>query len=284
VQLDGWTWEEMAVISEAGLHVFMPAMRFGTALAPMLSAARIEEMQRASATRLGMLDEAFETAGAYARAAEAGEIAVPDARLEAMRPVFGGKRKVFVHADDIQQIRHALGFAERHGVQIVIVGGYDAPLLAPLLKAREIPVIVAGVHRLPLRRGENPDTPYSVAARLHAAGVKFAIARGGAAADAARERSLPFEAAAASTYGLPREEALKAITIHAASILGAADRLGSLEAGKLANFFVADGDPLEIRTNIERVFIHGRELPLVDKQTQLRDKYQEKYRQLGVSR
>ncbi|MBL8521657.1 MAG: amidohydrolase family protein [Betaproteobacteria bacterium] len=284
IQLDGWTWEDMGLVREAGLHVILPAMRFGTAMTPTLSAARIEEMQRTSAQRLRALDDTFDTARAYARAAEAGEIATPDARLEAMRPVFSGQRKVFVHADDLPQIRHALGFAERHGVNIVIVGGYDAPHVAPLLKARGIPVIVGGVHRLPLRRNESPDTPNTIAAKLHRAGVAFAIARNGAASDAARERSLPFEAAATVAYGLPREEALKSITLYPAQILGAADRLGSLEAGKLASFFVADGDPLEIRTNIERVFIQGREIVLEDKQTKLRDKYREKYRQLGITK
>jgi imidazolonepropionase-like amidohydrolase len=287
VQLDGWNWEDMALVREAGLHVFLPAMRFGTAITPTLSAARIEEMQKTSAARLRALDEEFEKAKAYAQAAEVrilSELAATDSRLEAMRPVFKGQRPVFVHADDIAQIRYALGFAERHGVKIVIVGGYDAPHVAPLLKAKNIPVIIGGVHRLPLRRGENPDTPNAIAAKLHQAGVKFAVARNGAAFDAPRERSLPFEAAATIAYGLPRDEALKSITLYPAEILGAADRLGSLDKGKLASFFVADGDPLEIRTNIERVFIQGREIALEDKQTKLRDKYEERYRQLGTAK
>lgn len=284
LQLDGWTWEDMGLVREAGLHVFLPAMRFGTAMTPTLSAARIEEMQKASTARLRVLDDEFETAKAYAKAADAGDVTIADTRMESMRPLFAARRPVFVHADDIAQIRYALGFAERHGVNIVIVGGYDAPHVAPLLKAKNIPVIIGGVHRLPLRRGENPDTPNAIAAKLHQAGVKFAIARNGAAFDAARERSLPFEAAATIAYGLPRDEALKSITLYPAEILGAADRLGSLDKGKLASFFVSDGDPLEIRTNIERVFIQGREIALEDKQTKLRDKYQERYRQLGVTK
>jgi imidazolonepropionase-like amidohydrolase len=287
VQLDGWNWEGMALVREAGLHVFLPAMRFGTAITPTLTAARIEEMQKTSAARLRALDEEFEKAKAYAQAADVrglSELAAIDSRLEAMRPVFKGQRQVFVHADDIAQIRYALGFAERHEVKIVIVGGYDAPHVAPLLKAKNIPVIIGGVHRLPLRRGENPDTPNAIAAKLHQAGVKFAVARNGAAFDAPRERSLPFEAAATIAYGLPRDEALKSITLYPAEILGAADQLGSLDKGKLASFFVADGDPLEIRTSIERVFIQGREIALEDKQTKLRDKYKERYRQLGAAK
>ncbi|MFN5029792.1 MAG: amidohydrolase family protein, partial [Burkholderiales bacterium] len=81
--------------------------------------------------------------------------------------------------------------------------------------------------------------------------MRFAIARGGSTFDAAMERSLPYEAGTAAAYGLPRAEALKAITLYPAQILGVADKLGSLEVGKLANFFVSDGDPLDIRSNVE---------------------------------
>ncbi|MBL8516424.1 MAG: amidohydrolase family protein [Betaproteobacteria bacterium] len=284
IQLDGWTWEDMAIEREAGLHVFLPSMRSPAAQNPQLSPQRIEDMQRTMQARLRTLDEAFESAAAYAKALSAGESVERDERWESMRPVFTGARKVFVHADDIAQLRHALGFAERFALKIVIVGGADAPLIAPLLKAKDVPVIIAGVHRLPLRRNDPPETPFFVAAKLHAAGVKVVIARTGGAGDAARERSLPFEAGTAVAHGLPRADALRAITLSAAEVLGVADKLGSLDPGKLANFFVTDGDPLEIRTNVERVFIQGRELPMTDKQTRLRDKYEERYRQLGAER
>lgn len=288
IQLDGWTWEEMAVEREAGLHVFLPSLRSPGAMNPQLPPQRLEEMQRTAQSRLRALDEAFESAAAYAKAVAAGEKIERDARWEAMRPVFDPnrdrQRKVFVHADDVGQIRHALNFADRFGLKIVIVGGMDAPHLAPLLKAKDVPVILAGLHRLPLRRNDPPETPFTLPARLAAAGVKFVIARGRSAGDAARERSLPFEAGTAVAHGLPRDQALRAITLGAAEVLGVADRLGSLEVGKLANFFVTDGDPLEIRTNVERVFIAGRELPLTDKQTRLRDKYEERYRQQGVDK
>ena len=88
------------------------------------------------------------------------------------------------------------------------------------------------------------------------------------------------EAGAAAAHGLARDEALKAITLYPAQILGVADKLGSLETGKLASFFVADGDPLDIRTQVERIFIQGREIELSDRQTKLNDKYQQKYLQL----
>lgn len=283
IQLDGWTWEEMAIQREAGLHVFLPGMRLPSAQNPNLPEARLAEMQRLTGVRLKALEDALETAAAYSRTAKAGEVREPDARWEAMRPVFESGRPVFMHGDEVAQIRYALQLAERFNLKAVIVGGMDAPLLAPLLKARSIPVVIAGVHRLPLRRNDLPESPFTVAAKLHEAGVKFAIARSGAAGDAARDRSLPFDAATAAAWGLPRDAALRSITLDAASILGVQDKLGSLEAGKLGSFIVTDGDPLEIRTNVERVFVQGRELPLTDKQTRLRDKYEERYRQLGNS-
>jgi imidazolonepropionase-like amidohydrolase len=239
-------------------------------------------MQRLTAQRLKALEDAFESAAAYVKAQASGESLAPDVRWEAMRPVINGQRAVFMHADELPQIRYALGFAQRFGVKIVIVGGQDAALISDLLRERNVPVVIAGVHRLPQRRGDDVDSSFSLAARLAAAGVKFCIARGGGTFDAATERSLPFEAGTAAAHGLARDEALKAITLYPAQIIGAADKLGSLEKGKLANFIVTDGDPLEIQTRVEHIYIAGRELELSDKQTKLNEKYEQKYKQLGI--
>ena len=284
IQTDGWTWETMGLIPEVGLHVSLPSMRFNPSLYSSLPAARLEEMQRLSTQRLKSLEEAFQQAAAYADA-KAAEPALPiDVRWEAMRGAMRGERPVFIHADELPQIRHALQLAERFKLKLIIVGGYDAWRLADLLKTRNIPVILAGVHRLPLRRDDDIDAPFRLAAKLHAAGVKFAIARSGSAFDAATERSLPYEAATAVAYGLPREEAIKAITLYPAEIIGADRLIGSLQKGRLASFLVTDGDPLDIRTRVERIFIQGRELPLSDKHIKLNEKYQEKYRQLRSSK
>ena len=287
LQLDGWTWEDMGLRADVGLHIALPSMRTTSAQFPNLPAARIEEMQRMTAQRLKTLEEAFESAAAYARAKAADASLAKDTRWEAMIDVVTpasakrAQRPVFITAEELPQIRYALNFAERFNLKIVIVGGADAWHIAPLLRERNVPVIIGGVHRLPLRRGEDIDTPFKLAARLHAAGVRFAIARSGSNFDAAMERSLPYEAATAAANGLPAVEALKAITIFPAEILGAADKLGSLEVGKLANFFVANGDPLDIRTKVERIYIQGRDIPLEDRQTRLNDKYEQKYKQLA---
>jgi imidazolonepropionase-like amidohydrolase len=284
IQLDGWTWEDMGVKADVGLHVILPSMRTNAALFPNLPAARIEDIQRVTAQRLKTLEDALDSAAAYL-AAKAADPSLPvDTRWESMRAALKAgptQQPMFIHAEELPQMRYALNLAERYKLNIVIVGGQDAHYIAPLLRERKVPVIIGGVHRLPLRRGDDPDTPFRLAAQLHEAGVTFAIARGGSAFDAAMERSLSFEAGSAVGYGLPAAEALKAITIYPATILGVADKLGSLERGKLANFFVTDGDPLDIRTNVERIYIQGREIPLEDKQTALNRKYEQKYQQLN---
>jgi len=277
LQLDGWNWEDMALRPAVGLHVRPPSLRANAQLLPMLDEARLAEVKRLARQRLQSLEESFEQAAAYLKARSAEPGLAPDTRWEAMLPALRGELPVFVHADEAAQIRWALGLAQRHHLKLVIVGGYDAPLLADALKAADAAVVIAGVHRLPLRRDDAADAPLRLAARLHAAGLRYCIARGGAEGDAANERRLPFEAATAVAHGLPRAEALKAITLYPAQILGAEALLGSLQPGRLANLFVADGDPLEAGTRIERIFIAGRELALEDRQTRLRDKYQQRY-------
>jgi imidazolonepropionase-like amidohydrolase len=187
-----------------------------------------------------------------------------------------------VHADDLHQIESALNLAERQGLRLVIVGGYDAWRVADRLRSLDVAVIVSPVLRLPMRRWEAYDEPFRLPARLAEAGVPFAIARAGDGFSTAHERNLPYEAAMAAAHGLSPDEALKAVTLYPARILGVGDRLGSLETGKEATFIVTDGSPLEITTNVERAFVTGREIDLSSRHTRLYEKYREKYRQLAL--
>jgi len=277
LQLEGWNWQDMALRPEVGLHIAVPRLRLNSALFPSQSEARLAEIRRSTEARLKLLDEAFDSATAYALARAADPATPIDTRWEAMRPVLPAapgavpERAVFMHADDLAQIRFALDFAARHGLKLVIVGGADAWRVADTLRERNVPVIIGGLLRLPMRRDDPPDALFTLPARLAAAGVRYCIADGGR--DATNERNLPFEAAHARAFGLSDDEALKAVTLYPAQILGIADQLGSLEVGKLANLFVSDGDPLEPSTRIERIFIQGREIELSDRQTALRDKY-----------
>ena len=283
IQLDGWTFEDMGVAPEVALHVSLPRMRFNADLYPPPADVLVDDMRKDSAKQLAALEDAFEAAAAYTRARASGEAPKPDMRWEAMAPVLAGQRPVFMHADDAAQIRYALGFAERYKLKLTIVGGADAWRMADLLRQRQVGVILDGIHELPHRRGDDYDTIYRAAALLHQAGVAFCIARPADSSAPNNERNLPFEAAFAVAFGLPKDEALKAITLYPAQLLGVADKLGSLEPGKLASFIVTNGDPMEYTTQVERAYIQGREIDLDNRQLMLKRKYEEKYRQRAAA-
>lgn len=280
VQMDGWTWEDMALRREVALHVVLPSLRLNSELLPPPLDVLADELRKFTAQRLREIDTAFDAARAYAAARAAVPSTAVDARWEAMQPVLRGEQPLFVHAHELAQIRHALALAEKHGVKLVIVGGADAWRIADVLRERQVAVVIAGVHELPLRRDESVDARLRLPALLFEAGVRFCIARAGGSRSAANERNLPYEAASAAAYGLPRDEALKAITLYPAQILGVAEQLGSLAPGRLASFIVTDGDPLETTTQVQRIFIQGREVDAGNRQTRLTEKYRQKYEQL----
>ncbi len=145
----------------------------------------------------------------------------------------------------------------------------EAAIAAPLLKEKNVPVILLQVLTLPSRRDLPHQASYAAAAELAKAGVKFAIA----VPSDTNARQLPYHAAEAVAWGLSRDEALKAVTINAAEILGVADRIGSIEPGKIANLVVANGDPLEVRTAIAHVVIAGRDVPMDTHQLALYERY-----------
>jgi len=281
ISLDGWTWEEMTLRSRIGLAVQWPSMTINRAWWEQRSE---EDQKKAREKSLAELRGAFTDARAYLAAKSSeGTPGVPfhktDMRWEAMKGVLDGTIPVLVDAEDVQQIQAAVAWAQQEKVKIVILGGYDAWRVADLLKANDIPVLVGPIHRTPRRGWEAYDAPFTLAKKLHDAGVRFCITGDGGASN---ERNLPFHAATAAAYGLPKEEALKAVTLYPAQILGIADRLGSLEVGKDATIIVTDGDPLEIMSQVEREFISGKSIPLTSKHTRLYEKYKEKYHRLGI--
>lgn len=273
IQLDGWTWEDLAVSRESGMYVEWPrVLRRLSRLEERPEQPNIDEnMQR--------LRKALEDARAYAAARKADPDYPLDARWEALQSVLDGKLPLIARADDASSIQSAIAFAEEHKLKLVIHGGYDAPLVAAHLKKNDIPVIVAGVYRLPQRRGDDYDAAYTLPERLRAAGIRFCIASAGRFG-ASNVRNLPYHPATAAAYGLPADEALKSITLYPAQILGVADRVGSLEAGKDATLFIATGDILETPTQVEAAYIQGRKVELDDRHKRLFRKYSEKYERL----
>ncbi|MCI0359004.1 MAG: amidohydrolase family protein [Planctomycetaceae bacterium] len=277
IQLDGWTWEDMAVLPDAGLHIEWPQppreTRRRSPETPMQPSPPPEE----AAERLRKI---LADARGYAAARAADPKFPRDARWESLQDVLAGKLPVVVHADEVRQMTAAVAFAQQEKLKLIIAGGYDAPQCESLLKQHDIPVIVGGVYRLPRRRGDDYDAAYSLPAKLHAAGIRFCISsqdRHGASS----VRNLPYHAATAVAFGLSPDEALKAITLYPAQILGLADRVGSLEVGRHATLFVASGDPLDTPTQVEAAWIAGRKVELNDRHKRLYRKYEEKYKQLA---
>ncbi len=281
IKLDGWTWEDMTLKSRVGLHLFWPTLTINRDPNFPKSA---QDQQTDIDRRLRQLRDTFAVARAYSIARKTnGTAQAIDARWESMLPVFEGKLPVFIHAEAANQIKSALDWSESEKLSMVLVGGQDAWRLAGLLKARDIPVIIGSVMTLPVRRGDSYDSTFANASKLFKAGVRFAIANDGTTFEAHNDRNLPYQAAMAAAHGLPKLEALKAVTLYPAQILGVAGRLGSLESGKDATLIVTTGDPLEISTRVEMAFIQGRPISLANRQTRLYDKYRQKYEQLKTA-
>jgi imidazolonepropionase-like amidohydrolase len=278
IRVDGWTWEEMTLAAPLGQHLRYPAQKFRRM--PWSPADAEEKFEKAKKERKRRLEELLGEARGYARARQAmasGEGAAVDVdpRFEALLPLLAGESSLFLWANETTQIEKALDWVEKEGfTQVVLVSGPDAAPFAERLAAAKIAVILEDVLMLPSRDWEAYDAPFTAAARLHAAGVPIAFADGG---DSSNARNLPFHAAQAVAFGLPRDAALRALTLGAAEILGIADRVGSLTAGKEATFFVTTGDLLDIRSRVERVVVRGVEYDLArDPQRQLWQRYRDR--------
>jgi len=274
IRLDGWTYEDLTAAAPLAMHAQYPALpggprgRFG---GPQLSE---EEIKKRRETDLKDLKALIESARAYRQARSAAvETLRPDPVMEAMLPMLEGTVPVIVEASEVRQIKEALAWAKQEGLRMILASSRDAWRAADLLKAQDVPVIVGPILSDSFRRDEPYDTAYSMPKLLHDAGVKFCITTGGGGFSAPNTRNLPYHAGMASAFGLPREEALRAVTLYPARILGVGDRLGSIEVGKSASLILTDGDPLEIRTKVLRVFIEGRPADLANKHQRLYDKY-----------
>jgi hypothetical protein len=278
IALEGWTNEDMTVVRDAGVIINWPSMR---PRRDRFDNAEDDSAESRINDRLDDLNNWFDQALAYRDLRRAEPGSPIDLRLDSLGTVLPGaegQNPVFINADDYDQIVSAVNWAAGRGLKPVIVGGRDAAMCTDLLKAHDAAVIVSGVHRFPKRADSPFDDAFTLPARLEAAGVRWCMASG---ADTGHERNLLDNAAMAVAYGLPLDAALRSLTASAAEILGVGDELGTLENGKRATLIVTDGHALEVTTVVEHAFIDGRKIDLSNKQTVLRDKYREKYRQLG---
>lgn len=277
INLDGWTWKEMAVKPSVAMAMEYPRSGFGGRggggrFFGQGGGPNAAEQARRQVAALG---KKLEEAQAYLKAKEARakDPSLParptDLVLEALIPVIKGETPVLMTANRAAEIRGAVELADKYKLKMIITGADEALKVADLLKAKNIPVIIGPVTQVPNREDEGYDRNYAKAAELHKAGVRFAIKTD----DAAYVRNLPYEAGTAAAFGLPKEEALKAVTIYPAQIFGVDHLIGSIEVGKMANLIVTDGDPLEFRTNVKHMFINGRPVDLSSRHTKLYDKF-----------
>jgi imidazolonepropionase-like amidohydrolase len=270
MDLDGFTWEESTVAPSVGISFQFPRLGGGGRGAgggrggPDRS---FDDIKKERDARLDRLARLLDDARAYAKAA--GPNRPRDLMLESLVPVVEKRQPLFTSANTEREIRDAVAYADRVGVRIIISGGSEASMVAGLLKEKNIPVILADVLSLPTRDDLPHQARYAAAGELVRAGVKLAFA----VPSTTNARQLPYHAAQSVAWGLPRDEAIKALTINAAEILGVADRIGSIEPGKVANLIVAKGDPLEVRTAITHVIIAGRDVPLDNKHLALYERY-----------
>jgi imidazolonepropionase-like amidohydrolase len=191
-----------------------------------------------------------------------------DLKLEALLPYLQGKKTIVLAAEEPSDLEAAVNLAREFNLKFVLNHISHSQAVLDYVALLKVPVIVGPIYENP-KPHERYDAVYSLPAQLYKRGVKIAFA----SYDAHNVRNLPYAAGYATVFGLPYDEAFKAMTLNAAEIWGVADRLGSLDAGKSANVVVASGDPLDVRTDVKQVFIEGREVPMTSRQTRLRDEY-----------
>ncbi len=279
ISLEGWTIEEMALETNAGIHIRWPRSPRAPGFHPdspaVYNPVKAEERYQENIRKL---DTVIADARAFLKAQESENKRLDvDLRGESLAPLLKKEIPAFISVSKVREIRDAVNWAVGEDLKLVIIAGSDAWRAADILKKHNVGLIINQVNALPSRRWESYDTAFANAGKLHEKGVHFAIAYGGGGASSSNERNLPYEAAKAAAHGLPKEEALKAITLYPAQLLGIDDRVGSLEIGKRATLFISDGDPLDIRTQVLDAFIDGRKVDLSSRHTQLNEKYQKKY-------
>lgn len=281
INLNGSTQESMTVVPTFGLIVNFPPISTFAGFNP-LSGPRIIEFSQAVKVRddrVKELKKVFDEAKRYAavRDAYAKDNSLPypgiDLAMEALAPYANGEKPIIFSAQLSRDIKGVIKFVEENKLKAIIYGGAEAWEEADGLKKNNIPVIYNRIFNNPFRADDPYDSLFEAPSKLQKAGVKFAISTGD---DGANVRDLPYQAGIASAYGLSKEDALKSVTLYPAQILGLDAQYGSIEVGKVANIVVTNGDILDVRTNIEHLFITGRKIPLTSRHTEFFEAYKDR--------
>ena len=273
IHLAGWAIDEMLLKKSAAMVLNWPEIE--TQTFDFATFSRKEkpyaDAKQEYDKKVNEITDWLERARHYAQALEKGSVAKydRDLKLEALVPVVRGELPVLVFADRAREIRNAVEFCDKQKLRMILAGGSEAYKVKDLLRSKEIPVILRPMLSLPLEDDDPYDRLLSQPAELSAAGVKFAIA----SFDNSFARRLGQNAANAVAYGLPYDEALRAVTLYPAQIFGLANQLGTLEQGKLANLIVTNGDPLELTTDVKYLFIKGQLTSTNNRHKSLYEKY-----------
>lgn len=276
IHLTGWTIQDMLIQKSVAMVVNWPTIEthsfdFSTF---SIKERSYNEVKREYDRKVNELSDWLNRARHYAQAVEKGspQNFERDLKLEALAPVVEGKLPVLVVAATARDIRNAVNFCTKQNLRMILAGGNEAWKEKDLLKQKSIPVILGPDMRLPDEEDFPYDKPMTQPSELLAAGIPIAFS----SFNTAFSRRLAQQAGNAVAYGLPHEEALKAITVNAAKMLGIAEQLGTLEPGKIANLIVTDGDPLEIKTTVRFLFIKGQLTSQDNRQLQLYEQYRKR--------
>jgi imidazolonepropionase-like amidohydrolase len=277
INLDGTSPREMAVVPQAALVINFP--RVSTTSFDALFNPQQGNLTEAITTRdrqLEQLRKVMRDAESYGRAqdAYARDKSLPrpeqNVMLAALVQYVRGERPVIFRANRETEIRGAVRFAEELRLKFIIMGGNEAWKMTGFLREHNVPVILTNALDLPSREDDAYDVNYASAAKLQQAGVRFCISTGSSGQFV---RNLPFYAGMSAAFDLPPTEALKAVTLYPAQMMNLADRMGSIEVGKMANLVITDGDMLDARTHVRHLFINGRKLPLTSRHTELYEQF-----------
>lgn len=270
--LDGWNWEDATILKDDGIHLNWPISAGQRGASNEVNSAKNKENYSKEKQEIFQF---FEMSLKYASFSEKDQ---NDVRLNAMIDCFKGNKRVYIHADELQQLQDAIDFSIHFDLPFpVIVGGYDSHLVTRKLKDANIPVMLVRTHSLPQNEEDAVDFPYHLPAMLQEAEVKFCLQNEGAM-ETMNARNLPFQAGTAMAYGLTEEQAIRSISLSTCEIVGIDRDFGSIEEGKSATLFVSQGNALDMRTNqVNVAIIRGLFMPTRNFQQELYEKYTRKY-------
>lgn len=272
VQFDAWNWEDAAYKTDDGIWLNWSQMFTYEGWWAEQGGIKLNEKY---GEQVDAVKAFFTEAKVWCQTTNHPE---KNLKMEAMCGLFSGQKKLYVNVNYVKEIIDVVNFAKTFGLQLVISGGADAWQAADLLKQNNVSVIINQTHNLPNRDDDDYDLPYKLPKLLQDAGVQYCLTVGAGFDAYWQQRNLPFQAGTAAAFGLTKEQALQAITINAARILGIDKTTGSLEEGKDATLIVAEGDVLDMRSsNVQYAFIQGRQIDLDNKQKALYRKFMGKY-------